>query len=140
MPARSHGLNTSPVYCTWENMINRCRRGNVQNSRRKKYQTISVCERWQTFENFLEDMGNRPAGKSLDRKDNSKGYFKENCRWATPGEQNRNHSRNILITFNGKTQCRKDWAREIGISEPALTKRLSKWPVEKALTQKKQGT
>lgn len=51
---------------------------------------IKVCRRWQKFENFLEDMGERPDGKTLDRINNLKGYSKENCRWATIKEQQNN--------------------------------------------------
>jgi len=51
---------------------------------------ITVCNRWLDFKNFYADMGDRPEGKELDRKDNDKGYYKENCRWATAAENVQN--------------------------------------------------
>lgn len=76
-------------------MISRCV---DERPRRRKYyldRGITVCERWlSSFENFLADMGERPPGLTIDRKDNDLGYFKDNCRWATWAEQRRNQRRN----------------------------------------------
>lgn len=54
---------------------------------------IGICARWEIYENFLADMGERPAGRSLDRKDNDGNYEPGNCRWATAREQRANRSR-----------------------------------------------
>lgn len=61
---------------------------------------ITVCERWHDFRNFLYDMGERPAGRSIDRIDGSKGYEPENCRWATRAQQNANRRRYIIANKN----------------------------------------
>jgi hypothetical protein len=68
-------------------MLGRCRQLNHHSAKNYIGRGITVCERWQSFENFLADMGEKPIGKTLDRENNDLGYFKENCRWATPFEQ-----------------------------------------------------
>jgi len=102
IPRHGHSKyrRASPTYLCWANMIQRC-----TNPRRREYRYyggrgIIVCERWLVFDNFLEDMGERPpnpeghAGKrgywSLDRRDNNGDYARDNCRWATRSEQQRN--------------------------------------------------
>lgn len=85
----------SREYCTWSSMMQRCE--NTRNKAYKHYggRGIKVCERWRTFENFLSDMGPRPAGTSIDRIDNDGGYEPGNCRWATTEIQSRNRQNSI---------------------------------------------
>jgi len=81
----------SPTYVAWLSMKQRC-----YNPKRTGYENyggrgIRVCKRWRhSFKNFLEDMGERPEGTTLDREDNEGNYKKSNCRWATPSEQRKN--------------------------------------------------
>lgn len=80
-----------PLYGTWLTMKSRC-----YNPRFPKYKDyggrgIYVCERWRTdFAAFVEDVGTRPPGKTLDREDNDGPYEKDNCKWSTAKEQRAN--------------------------------------------------
>lgn len=89
----THGMTESATYRTWLKMKERC---SSPNERQYCYKNnnITVCERWlNSFENFLEDMGERPEGLTLDRIENSKGYSKDNCRWADKTLQSFNRSK-----------------------------------------------
>lgn len=134
-PNKTHNLSKTSIYKIWTGMIQRCE--NPKGSGYERYGAIGVrvCDRWHKFENFLEDMGPRPEGLTLDRRDNEMGYSPDNCRWATPLEQGRNKKTNLEISFNGKTQCLTSWADEFGIKEATLTKRLHLgWGIDRALT------
>ncbi len=80
----------SRTYNSWWGMMGRCYRSATHPTNNRYYAGISVCERWHKFINFLNDMGEVPDGKTLDRVDSQKNYSIENCRWATPTEQVRN--------------------------------------------------
>lgn len=125
-------------------MKNRCNNPNQQSYARYGGRGIKYCESWEKFENFLADMGPKTDSKmELERIDNDKDYCKENCRWATRKEQTRNRGgkrATRLYTFNGKTQCIADWAKEVGIAPQSMQKRLNKgWPLEKAFKVSKSS-
>ncbi len=136
----THGCNRrgrrTSEYATWAVMLQRC--NNPRNKKFPRYgaRGITVCERWQSFSNFLADMGPRPTtGHSLDRIDNNGNYEPGNCRWATRSEQQRNTSTNHSVTFQGETLCLTAWAERTGISFSALKCRFRNgWSAEKALT------
>ena len=134
-----HGktYNQSPTYRVWKGMIVRCEDPKHQNYKHYSSMGITVDPRWRgSFETFLADMGERPAGMTLDRKESTKGYRPDNCRWATILEQNKNRTSNVLLTLNGETLILTDWARKLGCKVSALRMRLFKgWSVERALTE-----
>ena len=121
-----HGMNKTPTHKSWAGMRDRCI--NHNNHAYKDYggRGITICEQWESFETFYEDMGERPKGTSIDRRDNDKGYSPENCKWATQKEQNRNTRRNKMIKYQGKTQCIGTWAEELDINYKALWSRLQR--------------
>lgn len=75
------------TYKTWQSMRDRCLVDTCKQYHYYGGRGISICERWNDFENFLSDMGHRPDGRTLDRINNSGNYEPGNCRWATPKEQ-----------------------------------------------------
>ncbi len=85
-----HGMRYSRGYATWVSMLQRCTNKNNPDYHHYGERGIKACKRWLKFENFFEDMGDRPKRLSIERIDNNKGYSKKNCKWATQTEQVRN--------------------------------------------------
>jgi hypothetical protein len=126
-PSRiTHGKTRTVEFTTWQHMLARCY--NPSDSSYPQYggRGIGVCERWRySFPLFLEDMGARPEGLTLERKDVDGNYEPENCTWATYEQQARNKRNSVKITYLGRTQNAVDWAREFGMEHSSLRYRLS---------------
>lgn len=120
------GKRISVTYKKWSEMKSRCYRKNATAYPNYGGKGIKVDSRWHSFENFLSDMGECPAGFSLDRIDNSKGYEPGNCRWVTWTQQCRNRKSNLHITAFGKTQLLVEWSEELSLSYPMLQSRIAR--------------
>ena len=97
-----HGKHVEKERNAWRSMIQRCH--NPKNSSYERYgkRGIFVCDEWRyDFDRFYEDMYPRPEGMTIDRIDNNKGYSKENCRWVTYTENNRNTRKTVFLDVNG---------------------------------------
>lgn len=112
-------------YSIWKVMRTRCNNPNTDSAEYYHNKGITVCERWDSFENFYKDMGPCPEGYSIDRIDSSKGYCKENCRWANNFTQAQNRPDfNEYYTYKGKTHTLKEWARILNIKYTTLYMRI----------------
>jgi hypothetical protein len=132
-----HWINgkASPTYSSWRAMKNRCNRLEDISYKRYKKRGITYDKSWDNFVSFLNDMGVRPEGTSLDRIDNNGNYCKENCRWATPTEQANNRTNNRVFNIDGELLTVKQIARKTGIKSYSLLSRLSRGiEIEKAVS------
>ncbi len=134
----AEGWKPSEQFILWKSMKSRCYC--KSNTAYKWYgaKGVTVCDRWlkgkEGLANFIADMWPRPEGTTLDRKETSGNYSKENCKWSTQAEQSRNTTVNVNLTINGRTMCAKDWAQEAGIHYSTVLGRLSrKWSHEDAV-------
>lgn len=129
-----HGMEGSATYRSWRSMKDRCLSHTHKSN--KYYKNVSICDQWLSFVGFFSDMGERPEGMTLDRVDNSKGYNKGNCRWASPKQQANNRRNSALLTFASRTQTVQLWADETGISRDTLAWRLKAgWAINDALSK-----
>lgn len=122
----THGKSRTVEYRAWVHMRERCSNPNTQHFDRYGGRGISVCERWDSFENFYADMGPRPQGMSIERIDVNGNYCPENCKWATKVEQMSNTRRSRLFTFYGKTLTLSAWARISQVDKGVILCRLKK--------------
>lgn len=125
------------TYTSWCSMRSRCNKKTHTNYPDYGGRGITVCDRWNVFANFYEDMGDYPSDKSLDRKDNNKGYTPDNCRWATRKQQQRNMRSNVNITIDGETKTLQDWIDISGNSRYIIKRRLvNGWDHRRAVFDK----
>lgn len=135
----TRGRKISPSYNTWRGMISRC--GNPSDKSYPYYggRGVTVCDRWQSFESFLEDMGDRPAGSEIDRKDNSGPYEKENCHWVTRQQNGRNRRSNRIISTPSGDMLLCEAAELSGINSATLLQRADRgWPAEKMFDKERR--
>ena len=93
--SNTHKMWGSSTYRSWHKLKQRCLNKNNSHYHRYGGRGIGLCEKWLTFEGFLEDMQERPIGTSIERINNEMGYFKENCKWANVSTQSTNRRRAI---------------------------------------------
>lgn len=137
----THGQAGTPTHNTWLGMKGRCLNPNRPDYRYYGGRGIAVCERWlNSFEAFLADMGERPAGTTLERIDNDGPYSPENCRWATMVEQATNRrgpTKTRRVTNSaGETHTMPEWSAITGLSVDCIRGRIDRlgWPPDRALT------
>jgi len=130
----SHG---TPTYITWLSMMDRCYYKQHKSFRDYGGRGIAVCKAWRdSFLAFLEDMGERPPGKTIGRINNSENYTPSNCEWQTPKEQANNRRSSRILSHGGKRMTLQQWSEHIGIHHDALCHRLSAgWSVNRTLTE-----
>lgn len=132
---RQHGLSLTPIYGVWKNMMKRCNYIGSKDYYLYGGRGIAVCERWHTFQNFYDDMGDIPFPHAqLDRMDVNGDYENRNCKWATPAENQHNRRDNRLLTYRGETLCLGEWEQKTGFPRNMLHSRLSRgWTMERAV-------
>jgi hypothetical protein len=136
----------SSIYNIWTAMISRC--CNKNNSAYERYggRGIKVCERWLTFENFIVDMGPRPAKLTVERIDNNKGYDPENCKWDTRRVQARNKTSTkltlddaiqiVILRKEGLTYKEIGLRYSIGLDHAWQVCKGKLWPEARELAEK----
>ena len=134
------GQKSNPLYYTWHNMVRRCTRKSNTDFASYGGRGIKVCERWlgpYGFQNFYEDMGEKPDKHTLERVDNNGDYEPGNCVWATYRTQANNTRRNHWVNWQGKKYTVAELVRKLNLqpSETAYHQRLYRgWSVEKTFT------
>lgn len=137
--AFKHGMRKTRIYRTWSHMKGRC---NNPNDKAYKYyggRGIKVCDRWNDFVNFQEDMGaDYDDSLSIERINVNGDYKKFNCRWIKFSEQSKNRRTNRKITYKGVTKNINDWAKDLGIKRTTLRMRLDRYgySIDKTFNEK----
>jgi len=133
-----HGLRGTPIYSSWDSMVQRCTNPKAAHYRNYGARGISICTEWRDFKTFHAwAIANGWAeGLEIDRRDNNGNYEPSNCRWVTHAENNLNKRTNRLVTYAGQTKTLKEWSDLTGLRYKTIQGRLDilKWDTEKALT------
>lgn len=135
--ATIHGLSKTPEYAIYKAMIARCYDPSHPEYHNYGERGITVCDEWkENFEAFYRDMCPRPhSDLTLDRKNNSRGYSKANCRWITQADQNNNKRNNTYYEYRGERKSLADWCRELHRGYKVTSYRINQlnWTFEEAI-------
>ena len=132
----THGKSKSHTYSIWKGIRKRCLNKKEPSFTNYGGRGISICKRWNKYENFLADMSEAPPGMTIERKNNDGNYEPNNCIWADKITQMNNMRTNIFIKFKGETMTLKQWSRKLGISYHRLYQRIYRlsWTIKKTFT------
>ena len=114
-----------PLYWVWRSMRDRCHNPNFKQWKDYGGRGIRICPEWDSFDQFVSDMGPRPDGYSLDRVDNDSDYCPSNCRWASRREQQRNQRRAVFVTIDGHQYRAIELSERSGLKVDTIVKRAS---------------
>lgn len=124
-------------YTSWVMMRQRCFNKNEKDYNQYGGRGITVCDNWLSFDNFLRDMGKRPEGMSIERKNVNKGYYKDNCIWASSKTQAMNRRSNHIVIYKGVSQPLMKLCEKLSINYSLVWNRLNLgWTIEKAIETK----
>ena len=128
-----HGMARSKTYRSWRGMRRRCEEESNTSFNQYGERGIKVCDRWQEFSAFFEDMGERPEGATLDRIDPNGDYEPGNCRWATVTQQMRNRRNTVFVEYGGKKQPLVEVCEMLGVPYQKAWRRMQRgYSVEEA--------
>lgn len=133
---RTHGMSTHKLFPVWNSMMSRCYKNQDPAFERYGGRGISVCRRWHDVRNFIADNEHFVApGLSMDRKNNNRGYTRQNVRWVDAKTQSRNRRNVVMATYKGRTKPLVSWATELGLNPKTILTRVTilGWPVREAL-------
>lgn len=134
----THNCNNHPLYHTWWSMVQRCHNEKHHNYSRYGKRGISVCSEWRSspekFIEWVESIGGKPVGTTLDRIKNNLGYSPDNCRFVSMKIQSNNRSTNKMYTINEETKTFTQWCEYYKIEDHVVWERIKKlkWDIEKA--------
>jgi hypothetical protein len=117
------GKMKHPLYFVWRSMIDRCKNKNNPAFHRYGGRGISMCDRWKDFHAFVEDMGERPDGFTLERENNNGNYEPSNCKWASRKEQQLNRSNTSFVEIEGVRHRVWDLAQQCGLKPDTVLAR-----------------
>lgn len=135
---KTHGLTHSRLFSIWTNIKTRTSNPNCSEAKNYIGKDIKMCDEWKDFIIFYNwAMSNGYSDNlSIDRIDNSKGYYPENCRWTTAKEQNRNKDNLHYIEYKGETHPIVVWTEKLNIKYGTLRSRINRgWEIERAFTK-----